>query len=202
MKKIILFIALCLVAGTVVCNAQSNEKRAKKEAKRLMKDEGFQPSPGAQPIEVQLLEQYNKRDERVDGEPKYIMATAVAVGQNYNSAKLSARESARQQIAGDISAEFQQLIEDATGNMSLDPEEAASANEIKSKAKTLVSQSMGRMITITEMYRKLPNKNTEVSVTIAYDYNNVKAKAKNAIREQLTKDCENLGKKLDEKLGW
>ena len=66
----------------------------------------------------------------------------------------------------------------------------------------LISQSIGRTITVIEVYRTLSNKNKEVLVRIAYNSNMAKKAAKKAIKDDLEKKGDELHNKLDELLGW
>ena len=75
-------------------------KAARKEARRLKK-EGWSVSPGALPLEKQLDRAYTMQYEYdTDNYPKYIMADAQSVGQNYDAAKMQAMELGGQQAAG------------------------------------------------------------------------------------------------------
>ena len=114
MKKVILFIAVCLFAGTTTgyaqltkeqrkerqeitkaSKAQLNEKASKtarKEAKTMTK-EGWQTAPGALPIDKQLDKSYMMQYEYDENMyPKYIMGEAMSVGGNYDAAKMQALE--------------------------------------------------------------------------------------------------------------
>lgn len=71
-----------------------------------------------------------------------------------------------------------------------------------SAGKSLISQSIGRVIPVVECYRTLSNKNKEVLVRIAYNSKMAKAAAKNAVREDLEKRGDDLHNKLDQLLGW
>jgi hypothetical protein len=84
----------------------------------------------------------------------------------------------------------------------LEAEEAASVTKMVSAAKNLISQNIGRVIPVVEVYRTLENKNKEVRVYIAYNSKMAKAAAKKAIRDELVKEGDELQKKLDERLGW
>ena len=90
-------------------------------------------------------------------------------------------------------------LKDDNGNMYFDEQEAVYVEAI---LKQLISQKLGRVLPVVEMYRTLPNKNKEVLVRIAYSAKMAKAAAKNSIREDLEKESDELGKKLDELLGW
>ena len=180
----------------------TNEKNAKKEAKRLTK-EGWEPSAGAQPLENQLLKSYNMRDETDDmGYPKYIIAEAQSVGQSYDAAKMQALELAKQNLAGQIQTEITSLVESSVSNNQLGGDEAASVVKTISASKNLISQSLGRVIPVMEYYRTLSNSNKEVVVSIAYNTDQAKAAAKRAVQNELQDETGNLHKKLDEILGW
>lgn len=185
--------------------AELNEKASKaarKEAKKLQK-EGWTNAPGALPLEKQLDKSYTMQME-YDEEmfPKYLIGEAISVGQNYDAAKMQALELAKQNLAGQIQTEVTALIENTVSNKQLEPNEAASIVQIVSAGKSLISQSIGRVITIVEVYRTLPNKNKEVLVKIAYNSAMAKAAAKSSVKKDLEQRGDNLQKKLDELLGW
>lgn len=185
--------------------AELNEKAtktARKEAKKLAK-EGWQTAPGALPLEKQLDKSYLMQQEfDEDMFPKYLMGEAMSIGENYDAAKMQALELAKQNLAGQIQTEVTALIENTVANNQLAAEEAASVTKMVSAAKNLISQRIGRVIPVVEVYRTLPNKNKEVRVYIAYNAKMAKAAAKSAIREDLEKKGDELMKKLDEHLGW
>lgn len=224
MKKVILFIAMSLLVGTSTSYAQltkeqrkeRNEilkaskaelnakasKAARKEAKTLMK-EGWKTAPGALPLDKQLDKSYTMQMEYdEDMFPKYLMGEAMSISENYDAAKMQALELAKQNLAGQIQTEVTALIENTVANKQLQPEEAASVVQSISAGKSLISQSIGRVITVVEVYRTVSNKNKEVLVKIAYNADMAKQAAKKAIRDDLEKKGEELQDKLDELLGW
>lgn len=177
-------------------------KTARKEAKRLKK-EGWQTVPGALPLEKQLDKSYLMQMEYdVDMYPKYLMGEAMSIGENYDAAKMQALELAKQNLAGQIQTEVTALIENTVANKQLAAEEAASVTQSILAGKNLISQSIGRTITVIELYRTKQNRNKEVLVRIAYNGDMAKAAAKKAVREDLEKKGDDLHKKLDELLGW
>ena len=224
MKKTIMFIAFSLMAGTTVSYAQLTKeqikerkelrkqskkelsekasKQARKEAKKLTKD-GWTIAPGALPVEKQLDKSYLMQQEfEEDMFPKYIMAEAMSIGENYDAAKMQAIELAKQNLAGQIQTEVTALIENTVANKQLEAEEAASVVQSISAGKNLITQSIGRTIPVMEVYRTKANKNKEVLVRLAYNAKMAKAAAKAAVREDLEKRGDDLHKKLDELLGW
>lgn len=178
------------------------DKTTKKEAKRLKK-EGWVVSPGALPMEKQLERSYLMEfefDENLF--PKYIMANAQSIGENYDAAKRAATSLAITNLAGQIQTEVTALIENTVGNQQLAAEDAASIVETVMASKNLISQSIGRVITVVECYRVLDNKNREVMVRIAYNSEMAKQAVKQAVREELKKKGENLHEQLDKALGF
>ena len=177
-------------------------KTARKAAKRLAK-EGWTTTPGALPLEKQLDKSYLMQMEYDENMfPKYLMGEAMSIGENYDAARLQAMELAKQSLAGQIQTEVTALIENTLSNKQLAAEEAASVTQIISAGKNLISQSIGRVLTVVEMYRVLGNKNKEVSLRIAYNAEMAKQVAKKAVRQELEKKGDDLHKKLDELLGW
>lgn len=177
-------------------------KVVKKEAKRLKK-EGWLVKPGALPLEKQLervyLMQY-EYDETLY--PKYIMGEASSVGENYDAAKSSATSLAITNLAAQIQTEVTALVENTVGNEQLSAEEAASITKTVMSSKNLISQSIGRVITVMECYRINSKKNNEVLVRIAYNGEMAKEAAKKAIRTSLEEKGEELHDQLDKVLGF
>lgn len=177
-------------------------KTARKEAKKYAKD-GWLVSPGALPLDKQLDKSYMMQME-YDEEmfPKYIMAEAQSIGSNYDAAKMQAIELAKQNLAGQIQTEVTALIENTVANEQLEAEQAASVTRSVMASKNLISQSIGRVITVVEVYRSLKNKNKEVLVRIAYNSDMAKKAALKAIKQDLESKGDELHNKLDQLLGW
>lgn len=223
MKKLLLFVmALALAGGTgfaqsakelakerkelaKASKAELNDKAtkaARKEAKKLQK-EGWTNAPGALPLEKQLDKSYLMQYEYdEDMFPKYIMGEAMSIGSNYDAAKMQALELAKQNLAGQIQTEVTALIENTVANEQLEAEQAASVTQSVLASKNLISQSIGRTITVMECYRTLSNKNKEVLLRIAYNSEMAKKAALKAVKEDLKQKGDNLHEKLDELLGW
>lgn len=185
--------------------AELNEKAtkaARQEAKKLTKA-GWLTAPGALPLERQLDRSYLMQyqfDE--DQYPKFIMAEAMSIGENYDGAKMQALELAKQNLAGQIQTEVTTLVESTVANGQLTAEEAATVTKSVAASKSLFSQRLGRVIPVVEVYRTLKNKNKEVLVRIAYNMATARAMVKQAVREDLERQGDNLHKDLDSKLGW
>ena len=177
-------------------------KAARKEAKRLKK-QGWIVSPGALPMDKQLdrvyLMQY-EYDENLY--PKYIMAEAMSIGENYDGAKTQALELAKQNLAGQVQTEITALIENTVANKQLAANEAASITETVLASKNLISQALGRVMPVMECYRILKNGNKEVLVRLAYNSDMAREAAKNVVRKELENKGEKLHEQLDKVLGF
>ncbi len=181
---------------------QKSSKDARKDAKKYRK-EGWITSPGALPIEKQLDRSYlMESDIDENGYPKFITGEAQSIGENYDAAKMQALELAKQNLAGQIQTEITALVENTVANKQLSQEQAASVTQSVMSSKNLISQSIGRIIPVVELYRTLPNKNKEVRVRIAYNHEMAKEAAKKIVREDLEKKGEKLHEDLDKLLGW
>ena len=179
---------------------EKSSKAAKKEAKRLKK-QGWTVSGGTLPLEKQLDAAYLKQMEFDQNlYPKYIMASAQSIGQNYDAAKTSATSLAITNLAGQIQTEVTALIENTVANKQLEANEAASIVETVMSSKNLISQSIGRTLPVVECYRVLKNGNTEVLIRLAYNGEMAKEIVKKAVRDELEKKGANLHEQLDKAL--
>ena len=178
-------------------------KEARNEAKKLKKA-GWLVSPGALPMEKQLDHSYLMQSEYDENLfPKFLQAEGQSIGENYDGAKLQAMELAKQNLAGQIQTEVTALIENSVANNQLSPGEAATVTKSIMSGKSLISQSLGRVIPVVEIYRVDKKKQTkEVLVRLAYNSEMAKAAAKKAARESLEKESDELQNKLDTILGW
>ena len=178
------------------------DKTTKKEAKRLKK-EGWMVTAGALPMEKQLERSYLMEFEYNENlYPKYIMANAQSIAENYDAAKVAATSLAITNLAGQIQTEVTALIENTVANKQLSAEEAASISETVMSSKNLISQSIGRTIVVVECYRVLENKNCEVMVRLAYDGEAAMDITKKVVREELEKKGQKLHEQLDQVLGF
>ena len=185
--------------------AELNEKatKAARQACKKYVKEGWVVPPGALPLERQLDRVYKMQME-FDEEnfPKYLMGEAMSVGENYDAAKMQALELAKQNLAGQIQTEITALIENTVSNNQLPKEQAASVTESVMASKNRISQSIGRVIPVIEMYRQTKGKNKEVMVRIAYNADMAKEAAKKAVRQDMEKKGEKLHDELDSLLKW
>lgn len=165
-------IALALMAALISANisltatAQQSDKDLKKEATskaiksarkeaKKYKKEGYYVAPGALPLDKQLESAWMKQYETNDkGEQKFIMATGNSVAETQTAAKLQATETAKLELAGQISTQVAALIENSIANQQLNNEEAASVTKTVAASKNLIAQELGRVLPVVEMYKK------------------------------------------------
>lgn len=172
-------------------------KDARKEAKRLKK-EGFTTPVGKLPMDKQLEKSWQAQYELdKNGYPFYLIATSRAVGGNQSSATMQATNLAKLNLAGQIESRVSQLIEAKVASNELDKGEAASINSIVSASKTVISNTLGRVIPLVEIYRILPNNNTEVMVTLGYNTELAMQEALKAVKKDLSGEAGNLMQKLE-----
>jgi len=171
-------------------------KQARKDAKTYEKD-GYYVALGALPLEKQLenawMKQYMEDDK---GYPKYIVETGNSVAETQTAAKLQAVETAKMNIAGNISTQVAAIIENNIANQQLNTEDAASVTQIVAAAKNLIVQELGRTVVLVEIYKKI-GKNIEANVRMSYDLEAGVEIAKKVIRKQLEEQTDILQDKLD-----
>jgi len=205
--KLIVAAALFFFATNVVLAQQTEKelqkevsskasKSARKEAKKYTK-EGYYVAPGAIMLDKQLENAWMKQYETDDkNEPRYIMATGNAVAETQTAAKLQATETAKLELAGQISTQVAALIENSIANQQLNNEEAASVTKIVAASKNLIAQEIGRILPMVEMYKKI-GKNVEANVRIAYDVNTAYDTAKKVLRKSLEEETKIAHDKLE-----
>jgi hypothetical protein len=208
MKKFLVIIGLILACSVAIPTSAQSEKQikkelkgkaikeARKEAKKLAK-EGFTVAPGQLPMDKQIESVWMKRYETDDeGRPAYFMADARAVGETHSAAKLQAYEVAKINLAGQIGVEVAGLVETTLANAQLNAEDAASVTETVATFKSIVGSKMGRTLTLFEASRVI-DKNTEVTVTLGYNYQTAIDMAKNVLREEMKAKAKVNAEQLD-----
>ena len=205
MKKtiVLLFASFFLFTGSI-CNAELTKKEQKqieKDAKNAAKDykaDGWLVSPGALTIERQLERAYTMENEiGFDGEQMYIMGNGQSIGKTYDAAKKQALQMAKEDVISKIQSEIAVIVDSSVGNNELGDDDAESVTRVLSEGTSLSKANLGKVITVTELYRGVKGtKNKEVLVRVAYNYNNVLNAAKSAIK----KDLEERGDALRERL--
>lgn len=171
-------------------------KSARREAKKYARD-GYYVAPGAPLLDKQLERAWMKQLETNDkNESKYITATGNSVGESQTAAKLQAMETAKLEMAGQISTQIAALIENSIANQQLNNEEAASVTKTVAASKNLIAQELGQVIPMVEMYKKI-GKNVEANVRLAYNLATAFDVAKKVIRKSLEEETKVAHEKLE-----
>lgn len=178
-------------------------KDVKKQAKGYAKD-GWKVNIGGLSIEKQLekSQQMQYEMDMNTGMPKYIKGESKATSSSYGAAKMQATAQAKTELAGNVQTEVAALIEERLGNNEMGNGEAVAISEAIQVSKQSIAQSIGRVITVIEVYRELPNKNFEVQVRILYNAEMAALAAKKAMKEELEKKGDKLSEQLDSLLGF
>lgn len=173
-------------------------KSARKEAKRLTK-EGYTTFIGQLPLDKQLENSWQAAYE-IDayGNPYYIMSTQKAVASNFTAAQLQAMNAAKTDIAGQLETMINQVIETKVSSNEMGRNEANSLSTFVATSKNIVSNTLGRVIKLVEIYREPKRtKNVEVQVTVAYNAEIATREALKALKQSLTMEDVELMKELD-----
>jgi hypothetical protein len=183
------------------------DKSARKEAKRLAKEEGWAIFPGALPMEKMLEKSYLRQYELdEDGGAIYIMAVGNGVGGSVTAAKLAALETAKNELAGLIETRMASLISTNIGNLQLSTTSAESETKVVASAKNMVAMKLqnvepvvmikrdrGSMQKATKVKRGdlLEEGTVEVQITLFYNKGTLDQMAKQAVKEALKEDLKN-----------
>lgn len=209
MKKFAFFVCAALLAALTV-NAQNTSldlskkasRDAAKEAKQYKK-EGWIVAPGMLPLERQLDRSFQLMIELDEnGYQKYVSGEGQSIGNNYDAAKMQALEMAKMQMVSKVQSQISTIVDNTVSNAQLSREQAESVTETVAASKTLISQNIGRVMTIVEVYRDKPRKSKEVRVVIFYNAEMALQSAKKAIRSELEKKGDKIHEQLDKALGF
>ena len=174
-------------------------KAARKEAKSLKK-QGYMTLLGQLPLDKQLENSWQASYELdVQGYPYYIMSTQKATAANYTAAQLQAMNAAKTDIAGQIETRINQVIETKVTSNEFARNEANSLNSFVATSKNIISNTLGRVIKLVEIYREPKRtKVVEVQVTLAYNAEIATKEAINAIQKSVSAEDVEIMKLLDE----
>ena len=174
-------------------------KAARKEAKSLKK-QGYMTLLGQLPLDKQLENSWQASYELdVQGYPYYIMSTQKATAANYTAAQLQAMNAAKTDIAGQIETRINQVIETKVTSNEFARNEANSLTSFVATSKDIISNTLGRVIKLVEIYREPKRtKVVEVQVTLAYNAEIATKEAINAIQKSVSADDVEIMKLLDE----
>ena len=176
-------------------------RSARKEARKLAK-QGYKAPVGKLPIDKQLEKAWQCQYEMdSNGYPFYFIATARTTGSNYSAAQMQAVNLAKLDLAGQIQTRVNQLIKAKVANDEISAESAASINSFVSASKNLISNTLGRVMILVEIYRVNEAGNNEVQVTLGYNSELATQEAIKAVQKSMTAEAGELMEELDGLLG-
>lgn len=168
-------------------------KEARNEAKRLAK-EGYDAPVGQLPMDKQIEKSWQAAYEMdAEGHPYYLMSTQSSVAATYTAAQMQAISAAKLDIAGQIQTSVSQVIQTKVTSNDLKPGEAVSLNTLVSSSRNVISNTLGRVLKLMEVYRTLKGGKVEVMVTIAYSSDFAQKEALKAMQESAASDAELMG---------
>ena len=196
-----LFAMTSVIVATPAISEKDIAKMAKKEAKRLKK-EGWSVSPGALPMETQLVRRYTKEYDVDENEQNlYYIGNSQPVAQFYDAASLQAATLCKLNIAEQLGGKMKAIIEAEIGNKQVSgeigPNEAVSVAQVTAAISEIVQANLKDIIPLFEVMRKLPNGNIEIMRTMGYARSKAEMAAKEAVVRDLEKKMQGLSKKLD-----
>lgn len=162
----VLFFIAAVQVTAQVSTVEVSSRDVRKRVKELQKE-------GWKTMDLPLEQQVKRTMERslmqdAEGFDKYITKTVIASGDSYSAAQMAAENIAKVRIANDMGSSVSALTDIALKNQEITATEATSITNASEKAKILVSQKLGTLITSTCVYR-MRNGQYEVSVTVLYD---------------------------------
>lgn len=197
---LLVFIMACGVNGAYAQTDRQSKselrsnalKDARKEAKKYEK-QGYTTMVGKLPMDKQIEAAWMAQTKKTeDGQPAFFVATAKAIGGNYNAAKIQADNLAKLDIASQVGASFAQIIDTKIANTDLGQGDVETLNRMISASKSVIAQTLGRTYTYVEISRATSKDAVEVMVTIGYDTKQAIAEAKRIIRKQLEEQASDL----------
>lgn len=157
---------LFFIAAAQVSAVEVSSKEVRKRVKELEK-EGWKTMDLSLEQQVAItMERRLMLDE--DGYDKYVSTTAEAKGGSYSAAQMAAENIAKVRLANNMGASVASLANVALESEEISAMEATSITSASEKAKILVSQKLGKVLTSMCVYRKVDNQ-YEVRVTVMYD---------------------------------
>ncbi|MBO4720543.1 MAG: hypothetical protein J5658_11805, partial [Prevotella sp.] len=86
-------------------------------------------------------------------------------------------------LVGQISPEITRLVSEQISTKQLSNDQAESVMGVVEKSKSIVTQKLGIITPVIQFYRKLPNGNYEVMMSIAYDREKITNISKDTVND-------------------
>ena len=171
-------------------------REIKKESRRLEK-EGYSVEPGAPTMNFQLRRSYEYEYEMDEsGAPKYIVAVGSAISGIQNAARMHAVSDATVNASIKLESQIMGLIETDFNNKLYSRDEFKTLSQMKGVFSNLLAQSLPTAVPVTAFVRD-NGKNYEYQIRLAYPIEALQNKAKETIRDILSKENDDLRKKFE-----
>ena len=201
----IAFFLIASISGDLAAQQKDNKKfrfprvsrDVKKEAKKLEK-EGYKAFVGQPPVSQQLDKSYrmiNEADE--NGFPKWIVSSGSSVANTQAAAEMQAIELAKSRLVGLIETNFRAVIENTVANNQLDAKDAVSVTKTIEVSANRVAKKLGMIMPVVKIYRTV-EKNFEVQVNIAYNYEMARKQMLAEMKAELEMESEDVRKKYEQ----
>jgi hypothetical protein len=142
-------------------------------------------------MDMQLEFCWLKQLERDDnGTLKYIFADGNGVAGTQTAAEMQAMESAKLQLAGQISNEINQIVESKIANEQVDRETATTLTKFVAGGKNYIIQQLTYVKPAFKVFREVGRDNIEVAVKLYYNVEEAMAAAEKALEAKARADLE------------
>lgn len=211
-KAFMLTLALILVCP--ISQAQSDDKklnkqlkkdltsRVEKESRKTAKEyqkQGWQVMPGKLPLERQIQDsRYAEIQKDEAGQRLYLTGTHMATGGNYSAAKKIADSRAKTELAEQLNSRIDQIIKDNISNKNYGEGDIEVIDKFISVNKHLASAKLNLATPVLEIFRQGSNNTYEVQVFYRIEAKPAIKETKKLYRTELSKESEELAKKLDQ----
>jgi hypothetical protein len=137
----------------------------------------------------------NEADE--NGFPKWIVSSGSSVANTQAAAEMQAIELAKSRLVGLVETNFRAVIENTVANNQLDAKDAVSVTKTVEVSANRVAKKLGMIMPVVKIYRNI-DKNFEVQVNIAYNYEMARKQMLDEMKMELEKESEDVRKKYEQ----
>ena len=208
MKKLLSIIlsAFMLISFADVAVAQKKDNKkfrfnrlsrdVKKESKKYERD-GYKSFVGQPPINQQLDKSFRMQAEADEsGYPKWIVSSGSSVANTQAAAEMQAIELAKSRLVGLVETNFRAVIENTVANNQLNAEEAVSVTKSVEVSANRVAKKLGMIMPVVKIFRRI-DKNFEVQVNIAYNYDMARKQMLDEMKVEFEKESDDVRKKYE-----
>jgi hypothetical protein len=193
---------------------------ARKEAKRMEKEEGWRTFAGDLPLEKQLENAWIKENEmRINDDMSesnaYISSLGIGVSKSQSGAKMQAIERAKIEIAGKLNTYVAAITKSNIANTQLSIVDAETVDEIIQSSRSVTSATLKNLESVVVVFRsKIPRKElrnnnkqqlapgtVEVQVRVYYDLYQAEIQVRNEIVKGLKDKVDATEEELKKMMG-